>query len=818
MAHPPKVFISATSGDLATAREAIKQALLTMGCHPVEQANFPPDYRTVREMLREKIADCQAVIHVVGMCYGAEPDPEKLPPNTPRRSYTQIEYDLAVELNKKLYSFVCPPDFPYDSAGDAEDGTKRQLQEAHRQRVQGEERHYAPVADRAALAMRIRELQIELQALKREVDRHKRGTLVAAMLVVAALAAIGGGTWWSFQRLHSDMQQVNAVTTEKIRAHLLQTIDATHERELAEAKTNADWRERNRLREGAEAAHAARLERVNELVASFAEIEATGTATSVFEEMTRVLSEQGVDEAISYVESQRDSILRSVAAREKATKKWIRLELQPLLKIATLQESQGRSEMARNNYETILSKEPDWPDAIHTYLWFLVNRGDAARHYLTIADALTEYETAQRMAERLNAIAPNNPEFERDLATTHYRLGDIALAQGNLAEAKRKYSDCVAIAEKLADGEPANPKFQYDLSVSYSALADVASAQDDAKQAARQYGAAFEIAKKWVTVDKSRSEWQQLLAAICSKRGDLALGQHDLTEAKRNYVDGAKVAKTLVDGEESNIGRQRVLSVFYNKLGDVAQLQGDPIEAAGNYSSSFELRKSLAASDPANADWQRDLAISYYKLGEIAFAQSQLPEAAQSYSDGLAISTKLAESDPANAERQRDLSIAYDQLGNIAALQWNLEEAARRYGDGLEIAKKLADSDTSNIGWQRDVATSYYKLVNIAVAQDKLEDANRYCNEGLKIAEDLARGAPANADSQRDLAYSHFRLSQILAKQRQWSAALEHANASLRVDEVLASQNPDDASRQSSVTASREWLEQLRRDSAGAKP
>src|SRR6266576_1107305 len=111
-----RVFISATSKDLGTVRELVKQALLTMGCMPIEQTNFPPDYRSVRDMIEEKIAACEAVIHIVGIRYGAEPDPSTLPEGAARRSYTQMEADIARQLGKKLYLFVCSEDFPYDNA------------------------------------------------------------------------------------------------------------------------------------------------------------------------------------------------------------------------------------------------------------------------------------------------------------------------------------------------------------------------------------------------------------------------------------------------------------------------------------------------------------------------------------------------------------------------------------------------------------------------------------------------------------------------------------------------------------------------------
>jgi hypothetical protein len=140
--HPPKIFISATSSDLRSIRQIVKEALLTINCHPVEQTNFEPDARTVENMLRGKIGDCQALIHICGLRYGAEPDVATLPPGTPRRSYTQMEYHIARQLQEergddhfRVYTFICPEDFPYDPEPDTEPQEKRDLQLAHRSRL-----------------------------------------------------------------------------------------------------------------------------------------------------------------------------------------------------------------------------------------------------------------------------------------------------------------------------------------------------------------------------------------------------------------------------------------------------------------------------------------------------------------------------------------------------------------------------------------------------------------------------------------------------------------------------------------------------------
>src|SRR3954464_6211230 len=136
---PPKVYISATAAGLRSVLEAIKETLLSSDLVPVEIASFESDWNTVAAGLRERIASCDALIHIAGTRYGAEPDPATLPPGTPRRSYAQMEYHLACEVQEqrgaeafRVHAFVCPEDFAYDPAPGVEIAEKWALQDAHR--------------------------------------------------------------------------------------------------------------------------------------------------------------------------------------------------------------------------------------------------------------------------------------------------------------------------------------------------------------------------------------------------------------------------------------------------------------------------------------------------------------------------------------------------------------------------------------------------------------------------------------------------------------------------------------------------------------
>lgn len=363
-----RLFLSAVSEELRSSRQAVAATVRTLGFDPVSQDDFPTGHGELRQWLRDQIDSCEGIIQLVGHGYGAEPP--DVDPEHGRISYTQLELLYASAKGKETWVIVMGEgccrdkpierlDLPRETAHPDPAGyqaERRKLQEDYILRLTRENylRHTAND-----------DTELQNIVLRRRDERWQcrlSATIIAILLGIAA--TIGGG-WWAYNKLFRSVQQFAVVNTEKIRAHLLQTAGETHRRELAEADAVKDWKERQRLREAAENAHTARLSRIEDLAASFAEIEGRGTATSVFQEMTRILTEQGVDEAIAYVDAQRPSILKIVQARATATRERNRTDLQPLLKTVGLYESKGQAPEARALYNEILAVDPDWPEALH---------------------------------------------------------------------------------------------------------------------------------------------------------------------------------------------------------------------------------------------------------------------------------------------------------------------------------------------------------------------------------------------------------------------------------------------------------------------
>ena len=207
MAVTPRIFISATSGDLKSHRATVAEALKKLETYAEVQDDWPPDYRTVEQMLRRRLKDCDAVIHLVGLRYGAEP--RALPPGVPRRSYTQMEYHIARELKKPVYLFLLPDTFPYDDGAPAEDDEKRALQQAHRAQVMADSHlHYSPPD-----AARLNEAVLSLQPLVDKLRAALRRQRLYLTGGIAALLAISGSIAYAVMREKDvNIEQAKAIS------------------------------------------------------------------------------------------------------------------------------------------------------------------------------------------------------------------------------------------------------------------------------------------------------------------------------------------------------------------------------------------------------------------------------------------------------------------------------------------------------------------------------------------------------------------------------------------------------------------------------
>jgi serine/threonine-protein kinase len=193
MSDVAQVFVSATSRDLASYRRAATEVLLKLDAHPVVQDHFGPDYRSVADLLRERIGPCDAVICLVGPCYGHEPVNRSA--DQPRRSYTQLEYDIAVELGKPIFVFVATEDCPLDNPVNEPDEL-RGLQLEHLKRIAASDRIRMAFRSRDHLTDQVRLMRFDPESLAQEITSRLAVLLTAELVDPESLRTRQGEAAW----------------------------------------------------------------------------------------------------------------------------------------------------------------------------------------------------------------------------------------------------------------------------------------------------------------------------------------------------------------------------------------------------------------------------------------------------------------------------------------------------------------------------------------------------------------------------------------------------------------------------------------------
>ncbi len=170
------VFLSSTQGDLAGHRKAVYQAINRLdGYYCVRMEDLGPRDALPTELCVQKVKECDCYVALVGLLHGSCPEGDE-------RSYTEIEYDTAVQAKKPRFVCTCPPDFQVPGHL-IETDEERRKQRAFRARID-RERHRATFSlpEGAALwvVQAIHNWQSSVSGLQAEESMKATGAMTQA--------------------------------------------------------------------------------------------------------------------------------------------------------------------------------------------------------------------------------------------------------------------------------------------------------------------------------------------------------------------------------------------------------------------------------------------------------------------------------------------------------------------------------------------------------------------------------------------------------------------------------------------------------------
>lgn len=411
-----------------------------------------------------------------------------------------------------------------------------------------------------------------------------------------------------------------------------------------------------------------------------------------------------------------------------------------------------------------------------------------------LTEALTELDTAEKIAQRHASADPENTEWQGKLAMSRKGVGDVFKTQGKFNEALKAYRESFAIYARLAENDPGNAVWDMDKVLSYQSIGDVLLKQGNPVDALASYQESLIIIERRMEADPDNDGWNLNKAMALKAIGDVRKAQGDVAGALRAYGDNLAIYKQRTEADPSSILWKAGLGAALFTIGDVMREQGRLDEALNAYRLALAISKREAEADPNTAAWQNSFLWAYVKIGDVLVKQDKLDEALSFYEDSLESFQSMSQADPGNAARKSNLAVAYERIGDVLKAQGRLEEALDSQRSGLAIREELARAYPDVMGWQRDLSISQERIGDILLDLDRVPEATAAFEKRLAIAEQLAGKDPSNTLWQSDLAISHGRVALGRSRQGETRQALEGFRKARDIIARLRKQSPNDAS------------------------
>jgi tetratricopeptide (TPR) repeat protein len=498
----PRIFISAVTKELRSARQLVANTLVALGYEPVWQDIFDTRGDDIRAMLRNKIDSCSAVLQIVGDAYGVEPptNDEKFG----RVSYTQYEALYARSIDKKVYYLIASRDLARDAGPDmfdqplddsdaarADSDQRRLLQRNYRTAVQSTGHIYYAIQSHPETELAVRRLKDELDKLRRGFRSWMVGVSAALVLIALGIGWLSGSMLDLFRSVEEGQKKTEEqiiASGQKTKEELTSVIksavkELTNPSVLAErirkeiqatseVKIDAlpDAQGRGRKIVEIEKERDLALGRVDDLIKLIQEGLKEG-ASPVFQRAADILQKEGIDEALTYLESRRESTwddarrhadqAKTAEARAESERELRNKSLQALVLEADLLESKLQWEAALKMREQVAELAPDWFEArsqlglIQLDLARFHDAEPNLRVALKLADTTKNEAIALNnlslLLQATNRLAEAEPLLRRTLTLFERSNGteypEVALLLNNLAQ-------LLQTTNRLAEAEP----------------------------------------------------------------------------------------------------------------------------------------------------------------------------------------------------------------------------------------------------------------------------------------------------------------------------------------------------------------------------
>ena len=431
------------------------------------------------------------------------------------------------------------------------------------------------------------------------------------------------------------------------------------------------------------------------------------------------------------------------------------------------------------------------------------------------AVALSLYARDQaRKREHAVELARSADELAK--VYNHVLDGDLNASRRQWDAAQKSFGMALESWKQRAADEPENVRWQRELAVTSERLGNVQSKLGNPIRALQDYESARRIWADLAQRDPAGSDfWQRNLAASHDKIALIRQANGNPTEALAEYRKALSIRKALVQRRPDSHDDQHELALSHDIIGDILRAQSTDEsldQALASYGEALKIRASLSAASSADQTTRRDLAASFDRHGVLLEELDRQDDALVDFQKSEELLKKLTDEQPENAVWQRELSVAYNRIAGIKEAT-NEPDALALFDKALEIRRKLVELDPFNLAWKLDLATSHADRAHVLEQTPEThKDALTAHQKSLDLSEEVAGRDPENVDAKVGVAQSLLSISPLLLEVRGIEAkkeAIENCQRVIAMLRPLETQNRLTGEQKSLIRYAEKLLEGL---------
>jgi len=760
----PDVFISATSADLKSIRSIIKDTLLDKDYFPVEQSHFAPDYRSVKEMLYEKLKKCHALIHVVGLRYGAEPQNRE--DFEPRRSYTQMEYHIAKELGLKIYTFICPDSFPFDENVKPESPELQELQKEHRQQFLNDDNLYVETHSKERIKEATLKLGLHLEKLRSEmqegfdrvIDEMRKRDQVRPILnqlnkmlsqfatqfanidkeqrFDMALAAVSTGVGIDPQTIRKDIDDfLNYVNDQENTA----PIEDLYQAKMYEQKYN----------EAANLMEAAAAESIHSSITKLIFAGDAQVANLSFKE-----AGTNYNKALHILEVEHNDKLQFELFAKTGIVEFY------LEKYNEAVEKLGKA----FTYYTEHNAEAE---KLGTFLFVAAGAKVSALHKQGFTMRALTWASNYNLGEKLFKVMNTKNKSEYLCADLYKKLADVYSSGDKIEEAIEYYEKLIDWIERNSNKPPFWLALQ---SESVYRKGKIYENTDNISFALECYNQALSISDQGLRTEPKHTEliFQKTWCLYC-KAGLYFRRLDKINGAEQLYNIAYNQCFDLLVSNSDEFRFIRVKSCCMNGMADVHSHKDRPDLALKLYSENLTNSRRILDDYGQTAERLRDVAFDATRKADVLYYnKDDIDGALELYEESFVLSRRILDDYGQTAERLRN--VAFDATRKADVLYESKDDvdgALELYEESLVLSRRILDDYGQTADRLRNVAIGAARKADVLYkSKDDVDGALELYEESLILSRRILDNYGQTAERLRDVAIGAARKADVLYKSK----------------------------------------------------